>query len=112
MLIVELGLRQWQRHDVQRSAVLVSHRSQLRQIFSQRQVVDVGSIRCRGGDDGLGTDEPGELVDVAVSVVAGKVSSFEPDHLLCRQVVSVQVLKVLAVPMRIALRVQQSGRCW
>jgi hypothetical protein len=64
----------------------------------------LGSLRVGldGGDDGGGRDEAGDVVDVAVGIVAHD-SAIEPDGLVDTEIVVKDALKLLAADARIAL---------
>ena len=65
------------------------------EIFGERQMVLVGCVGLDGGEDGVGGDEAGDVVDVAVGVVA-RAASVEPDDLLDAEVVVKGLLLLLA----------------
>ena len=51
------------------------------EVLGERKVVLVGSVGLDGGEDRVGADEAGYIVDVAVGVVPG-AAAVEPDRLL------------------------------
>ena len=80
-LIIEINRRgHGERFDAKRAAVQVFHGLQKRVVFLQRDVIGVVRVLLDDGDDGVRTDEAGEIVDMAVRVVAGD-SIFQPENL-------------------------------
>ena len=85
-----LGHRQ--RDDAERLAVLVAGLLEPSQVLLQRLVIGVGSARLDDGDDGPGVDEPRQVVDVAVGVVADDPAA-EPDNVPGAEVVGEDALE-------------------
>ena len=57
------------------------------EVLGEREVVGVGGIGLDAGEDGVGRDEAGDVVDVAVGVVAGAAAG-EPEGLVDAEVVA------------------------
>src|ERR1700730_16238616 len=57
--------------DSEGLAILIDGGAQTSNVFSQRLVVGVVRVGLDGGYDRVGSDKAGDVVDVAVSVVAG-----------------------------------------
>ena len=64
------GARHRQRDHPERPAILVGHSAEPLQVLLERLVVFVGRVVLDHRDDGALVDEAGEVVDVAVGVVA------------------------------------------
>ena len=56
------------------------------EVLGEREVVGVGGVGLDAGEDGVGRDEAGDVVDVAVGVVAGTAAR-EPEGLVDAEVV-------------------------
>src|SRR5208282_1934274 len=69
--VVDDGRGHRESFDVEGAAVLIAHRAEAVKVVTQHRVVHVGGIVLQDGDDGVGGDKAGEVVDVAVGVVAG-----------------------------------------
>jgi hypothetical protein len=65
-------------------------------------VVLVGGVGFDGGEDGVGADEAGDVVDVAVGVVAG-AAAVEPDGALDAEVVVEGLFELCARDAGVAL---------
>ncbi len=65
------------------------------EVFGEGEVVLVVGVGFDGGEDGVFGDEAGDVVDVAVGVVAG-AAAVEPDGLVDAEVVVEGLLEVLA----------------
>ena len=57
------------------------------EVLGEREVVGVGGIGLDAGEDGVGRDEAGNVVNVAVGVVAGAAAG-EPEGLVDAEVVA------------------------
>jgi hypothetical protein len=73
----------------------VAGRAQALQILRQGQVVLVGGIWLRDGDDGNGTNETSDVVHVAVGIVPGD-AAIHPQHLVDAEIVVEDALQILA----------------
>src|ERR1035441_750408 len=71
------------------------------EIFGEGRVVGVACVRLDGCDDGRGRDEASDVVDVAVSVVAG-YAAIEPEDLVDAEIVVECLLELGAADARIA----------
>ena len=89
-------------YDVEALAILVARRSQASQIVVQGRIIFVLLIRLDHRDDRVGRDEAGDVVDVAVRVVAGDALA-EPDDRLDSEIVGKHLLVGSAIHGRIAL---------
>src|ERR1035441_3135146 len=81
--------------------------SQAVEIFGEWEVVLVGGVGLRAGEDGVSLvigsgDEAGDVVDVAVGVVAG-AAAMEPEGLVDAEVVVEGLLELLAGDAGVAL---------
>ena len=65
-------------------------------------MVRVARVRLDGGDDRRGRDEAGNVVHVAVRVVAGDAAT-QPDHLIDAEIIVKGALQLLAAHAGIAL---------
>ena len=65
------------------------------EVFGEGEVVLVVGVGLDGGEDGVFADEAGDVVDVAVGVVAG-AAAVEPDGLVDAEVVVEGFFEVLA----------------
>ena len=90
-----------QGHDAQRLAVLIACRLEPTKILRERLVVGVVTARLDHGHDGLRIDEPGEVVHVAVRVVAGDALA-QPDDVADAQIIGEHLLQPRAVEARVA----------
>jgi hypothetical protein len=88
--------------DVERLAGLICSGAEAAEIVAEGLVVYIFGISLDHGDDGVGGDEAGEVVDVAVSVVAEDAAA-EPDGVRGAEVIGEELLVVFAVHVGIAL---------
>jgi len=72
------------------------------EVFGEGLVVGVSGVGLNGGDDGFRGDEAGDVVDVAVGVVAGD-AAVEPEDLVNAEVVGENLLKLLTGESGVAL---------
>ena len=72
------------------------------EVLGEWQVVFVGGVGLDGGEDGVGGYEAGDVVDVAVGVVAG-ATAVEPDGLLDAEMLGEGLLELGASDAGIAL---------
>ena len=72
-------------------------------------VVVVVWIVANGNDDGRGTDEAGDLVDVTVGVVASDLAAGEPQDFFRAEVVAEIPFDVVLRELRIAVGIEQAG---
>src|SRR6266404_611581 len=102
-LIIEIN---WGGHgksfNAERAAVQVFHGLQQLVDFLQGDVIGVMGILFDDGDDGGGADEAGEIVDMAVRVVAGD-SIFQPENLGDSEIAAEDVSVIFAGESVIAL---------
>ena len=77
-------------------------RAQAIDVFGERQVVLVVRVCLNGSDDCIGADEAGDVVDVAVGVVAGD-AAVHPEHLVDAEVVAEDALQLIAAEAGVAL---------
>ena len=116
---VEVGVAGWQAlaleddrgghgefDDMERVAPQVAGGAEAIEVFGERQVVFVCGVGFDGGQDGVltidGGDEAGDVVDVAVRVVAG-AASVEPEGLVDAEVVVEGLFELLAAEAGVAL---------
>ena len=92
---------------LKRLAVAVADGAEAVEVFGEREVVLVVGVGLDAGEDGVVGDEAGDVVDVAVGVVAGD-AAVEPDGLVDAEVVVEGLLE-----LRGCLFVPTPGlRCW
>jgi tetratricopeptide (TPR) repeat protein len=84
-------------------AAAIAHRVQPPHIVLQGLVIYVGRIVLDNGNDGVGCGEPGEVVNVAVSIIAGNAFAQLPD-LLDAEVNLQVLLDLLPIQQGIAIR--------
>ena len=72
------------------------------EILGQGGVVEVARIGLDGGDDDVGRDEAGDVVDVAVGVVAGD-AAMEPEHLIDAEKIGEDLFELFAAEAGVAL---------
>ena len=77
------------------------------QIVLQRLIVRIRGVFFDGGYDGGGIDEPGQIIDVAVGVVAHNALT-EPEHADDAEVIAKILFDLLSLEMRIAVGIQQT----
>src|SRR5262249_9168235 len=74
------GAGKWKLNDLELAAVSISGGAEAAQVFLQRLMVRVRAVGFDGGEHGSGSDEAGDIVDVAVRVITLNAAA-EPDHL-------------------------------
>ena len=89
------GRRHRQRDDLVRIACKIARGVQARKVFSQWQVILVAGVWFDSGDDLIFCDEAGDVVDVAMRVIA-RAATIQPEHLLDAEVLTKGILKLLA----------------
>jgi hypothetical protein len=94
--------RHRQGHHPKRPAVLVAHAAEPLQVLLERLVVFVSRVLLDDGDHRLGVHEPGEVVHVAVGVVARDPVA-QPEDMADPDIVAQVALDRLAVQGRVAL---------
>src|ERR1035437_94986 len=83
-------------------AICVAGGAEAVEVFGEREVVLVGGVDFDRGEDGVLGDESGDVVDVAVGVVAS-AAAVEPEGLLDTEKVTEGLLQLLAADAGIAL---------
>src|SRR4029077_6807217 len=96
----------WLRHgdlyNIEGPAVLIASGLQAAEVGAERAVIRVFRVGLDHGDHGVGRDEAGQVVDVAVGVVAQNAAA-QPDHVRRSQVVGEELFVVDAGHVRVAL---------
>ena len=96
----------WARHgkldDVEWLAILIVCGLKTTKIVPQRFVIRIFRIVLDHGDDGVRRDEPREVIDVAVSIVAEDAAA-QPDHVRRTEIISEDFFVVFARHAGIAL---------
>ena len=72
------------------------------QIFGERLVVGIARVGLDGSDNRRRADEAGDVVHVAVGIVAGD-AAIEPEHLIDAEIIVKDLLQLLAADAGIAL---------
>jgi len=96
-----------QGEDAEGLAVEIAEGVEAVQVLGEREVVLVGGVGFDAGEDGVGfvfrgRDEAGDVVDVAVGVVAG-AAAMQPEGLMDAEVVVEGALQLLAADSGVAL---------
>ena len=76
--------------------------------FGGRRVIVVGGVVFDDGGDGFRIDEAGDVVDVAVGVVAGD-AVVEPEDFFDAEEVAEPLFDLLAGEVRVSVRVEETG---
>ena len=84
-----------QLNDGEWPALRIARRAQPLQVLRQGQMILVGGIWLRDGDDGNGTNETSDVVHVAVRVIPGD-AAIHPQHLVNAEIVVEDALQILA----------------
>ena len=94
-LLEDDGVGHWKLDDVQRFARLIAGGAKAAKIIAQRFVIHIFGIVFDHGDDAVGRNEAGEVVNMAVGIIA-KYPAAEPDGVQCSEVVGEDLLVVFA----------------
>ena len=84
-----------------------AHRIESLAVLGQGLIIVVGAVSFDDGDHGVLRHEPGQVVDVPVSIVAHDAVA-QPDDLADAEVVAQPGLDVVSCQCRVAVRVQQT----
>ena len=87
--------------DLKLLAVLIGSCAEAAEVFGEGRMVGIGSVGFHHGDDCARGNEAGDVIDMAVSVVASDALT-EPDDFLNAEVVRENLLVVLPVETGIA----------
>src|SRR5262245_1361239 len=108
-LILEIDRpRHWQFYDSQRLAVLIFHPQQAFVVIDQNSVIFVPGIVFDHCDDRVRRDEPRQVINVPIGVVADYTVA-QPQDVRGPEVVFQILLDLFAVEMRVAVGIEQAG---
>ncbi len=94
--------RHGQLDDVERLASQIAGGAQAVEVFGEREVIFVVGAGLDAGEDGVFSDEAGDVVDVAMGVVAGG-APVEPENLVDAEVIMQGALDLLLGDAWVAL---------